>query len=106
MQDFDVLKKQMDDSQSKLYGYGQQLGDILTALNWPPELLQVLPTQAIKPGDPATTPHQAAIAAATGAALAQPPVTDGPAGAAAGSGDWSGDAPSGPAVAQQGPPTT
>jgi len=101
-----VLKKQLEDSQSKLFGYGQQLGDILTGLNWPPELLQVLPTQVIKPGDPAPTPHQAAIAAATGSALAQAPVTDGPAGATAGSGDYSGDAPFGHAVAQQGPPTT
>jgi hypothetical protein len=76
-QDFDVLKKELEESQSKLYGYGQQIGDMLTALNWPPELLQALPTRAITPGDPGPTPHQAAIAAATGAAMTQGPVTNG-----------------------------
>ena len=58
-------------SQASLYGYGQQLGSMLAALNWPPELLQVLPTAALRPGDQGPSPAEAAIAAATGAAISQ-----------------------------------
>ena len=92
LQDFDVLRKELEASQSKLFGYGQQLGDMLKALNWPPELLQVLPSRAITPGHPGPTPHQAAIAAATGAAMTQERVINGSAAATISSGDWSGDA--------------
>ena len=77
-----MLRKDLEDSQAKLFGYGQQLGDILKALNWPPELLQVLPTRVIAPGDRGPTPHQAAIAAATGAAMARAAGTSGTAAAA------------------------
>ncbi len=76
-----MLRKDLQESQSKLFCYGQQLGDMLKALNWPPDLLQVLPTRAIAPGDRGPTPHQAAIAAATGAAMARAPGTSGTAAA-------------------------
>lgn len=68
-QEFEVLRKDLGDSQSKLYAYGQQLSSMLTAMNWPLDLLQVLPTQMLAPGEPGPTAHQAAIAAATGAAM-------------------------------------
>ena len=68
-QDFEALREDLENSQSKLYSHGQQLRSMLSALKWPPELLQVLPTQALAPGEPGPNPHQAAVAAAVGAAM-------------------------------------
>lgn len=68
-QDFESLRKSLEDSQSKLYSHGQQLRSMLSALNWPPELLQVLPTRELAPGEAAPNSHQAAVAAALGAAM-------------------------------------
>ena len=79
-QELEALRKDLGDSQSKLYGYGQQLSSMLTVRNWPLELLQVLPTQVLAPGEPGPTAHQAAIAAATGAVVSsasQAPVPNG-----------------------------
>ena len=68
-----MIRKDLTESQQKLYSYGQQIGGMLRSLNWPPELLQMLPTSVLAQGDIRANPQLAATAAAEGMTMVGDP---------------------------------
>ncbi len=66
-----MIRKDLTESQQKLFMCGQQVGGMLRSLNWPPELLQMLPTSVLPVADLRGNPQLAATAAAKGMAVAQ-----------------------------------